>query len=342
MKSLNLHRYFILSIKRTLKKPFILVLLCLLPLITFLFTHANTTEKELYVGVYTDAPSGFSYMLTEKLANRDGIYHFYIVSSAKQLYQDVASGYAECGYIFPAQLLDNLNQGKKKNLVDLITSSSTTMSKITNEIVYSELFEEYSLCILETYLSNDSPLENVTTAEIEALYREYLSNGSTFAFDIIEAYKDYSTLSTNITQHAVTGIIGILILLGGFSGLFQYATDHQNMLYANLPFAQTKMIAFIQILCPLVLFSLTGGLCLFQIGYFTGIGSLIQYLLYILLTLILCLLLYPLLRFRMMLVCLLPLYLLGCLIFTPIFIDISVYLPNLRWIGYLFITNYLL
>lgn len=336
------YRYLILSVKRTLKKPFSILLLCLFPLITFLFLNFGSQETGLYVAVHADAGDGFSQKLVSKLADRNGIYHFYQVDSKELLYQDVASGYAECGYVFPDELLDNLDAGRKKNLVDVVVSTSTTMSKITNEIVYSELFEEYSLCILEDYLTESGTLEGITDSEIESLYRKYLSNGSTFAFDFTGAYQDYHAIRNGMTEHTVTGMIGILILLGGFSGLFQYADDNKQKIYASIPASSKRLLALTQIACPLLLFLLAGGLCLVQIGSFTDTGSILRYLCYGLLVLLVCILLYPFLRFRMILLVILPLYLIGCMIFTPMFIDITLYLPKLAWISRLFITYYLL
>lgn len=328
-------------LKRSLKKPLYILLLLLFPLMTVFFLYSDSEESRLNVALYTQSDNDFSQEIVSKLVSRDGVYHFYSVPSEDALYQDVLSGHAECGYIFPENLLDQLNLGRKKNLVDLIVSSSTTMSKITNEIVYSELFELYSLRILEDYLIHDSLLENPDPEQIESLYQKYLTNGSTFAFDITGAYQDYTSVRKGLTLHMFIGLVGILILLGGLSGLLQYTEDEQKKRHEHVPFSQKKYIAFLQITCPLLLFFIAGAISLAIAGYFTEPSFLLRYLCYGLLTLIFCMLLYPLRRFRMMLLTFLPLYLLGCLIFTPVFIDLSLYLPKLAWISRIFITYYL-
>lgn len=337
-------RYLILSMKRLLKKPVWLVLLLFFPVLTMFFSYTDSRESGLRVALYAQTDEPFSNELIQKLLAREGVCHFYLASSEDRLYRDVLNGHAECGYLFPEDLSSKLDLGKKKNLVELVISSSTTMSKITNEIVYSELFELYSLHILEDYLMNDSLLSEYETpdpATVEALYQKYLVNGSTFAFDIENFYDDYSSIEKGLTAHITIGMTGILILLGGICGLLQYAEDEEKKRHDHVPFSVRKYIACIEIVCPFLLFAITGAVCLGITGYFAQLSHLISYLLYILLAFLFCMLLYPLRHKRMVFLTFLPLYLLGCLILTPIFIDVTVYLPALSWISRFFLTDYL-
>lgn len=328
------------TLKRICKKPLFISLLLLFPLLTVLFLCTGSDENRLCVALYTESENGFSHELTQNLLAREGVYHFYLAKSEDDLYRDVLSGHAECGYIFPEQLLTQLDAGRKKNLVELIVSSNTTMDKITNEVVYSELFALYSFYILDDYLKDNLPAPP-NPQEVNALYNEYLTNGSTFAFDFVGSFDDYTTIKKVITSHMLIGLTGLLILLGSFSGLLQYADDEQKKRHEHVPFAHRKYIAVLQILCPLLLFLCVGAICLAITGYFHSPAQLLHYLGYGLLVFLLCLLLYPLRRFRLALLTMLPVYLLGCLIFTPVFIDISLYLPRLSWISRLFITDYL-
>ncbi len=329
------------TMKRVLKKPLYIVLLLLFPLLTVFFLCSDPKESRLCVALYTESESGFSKEITQELLSREGVYHFYIADSKEVLYQDVISGYAECGYIFPENLREQLDSGRKKNLVDLVVSSTTTMDKITNEIVYSELFELYSLCILEDYLQQESPLPNPDPAQIEALYKEYLTNGSTFAFDFSGAFEDYTSIKNVMTSHMLIGLMGLLILFGGFSGLLQYADDEQKKRHEHVPFSRRKQLAILQILCPFLLFLMAGAICFAMIGYFNTPMQILRYSSYGLLVFLFCIVLYPLRRFRLTLLTVLPIYLLGCLIFTPVFIDINIYLPKLAWLSRIFITYYL-
>lgn len=343
-------RYLFFCLKRTLKKPVNWLLLLLLPVLTviFLLFMGNEKERSLQVAVYTEEETGFSANLRDKLVNREGIIQFYECESEDILYRDVASGRAECGYVLPGSLKEDLNSGRKRNLVDLVVSSTTTLSGLTNEIVYAELFEEYSLIILQDYLQNDSaysalyantPLQSDT--EIANLYRKYMANGSTFAFDFTGAYSDYASVTRGMALHAVTGLVGILLLLGGFSGLFSYAEDEKNNRFSHIPLREKRVISLLCLLCPALVFGAAGALCLTISGYFTEPAMWGRFALYGGSVLLLCLIFRLFLRFRTVLSAVMTLYLLGCLIFTPIFIDITVYFPYLKPFCRLFIVGYL-
>lgn len=343
-------RYLFFCLKRTLKKPVNQLLLLLLPVLTILFLifMENEQERALQVAVYTEEENGFSADLRDKLVNREGIIQFYPCESEEALYLDVASGRAECGYILPGLLEENLNAGRKRNLVDLVVSSSTTLSGLTNEIVYSELFEEYSLIILQDYLQNDSAYRAVyaddplhSDAEIANLYRKYMANGSTFAFDFVGAYSDYSSVTHGLMLHSVTGLVGILVLLGGFSGLFSYAGDEKNSRFSHVPPKEKRILSLLCLFCPVLLFGADGALCLMIGGYFTAPIMWGRFVLYGGLILLLCLVFRLFLRFRTVLSAIMTLYLLGCLIFTPIFIDVTVYLPFLKPFCRFFVVGYL-
>ena len=343
-------RYLLYCFKRTLKKPVNWLLLILLPVLTvlFLLLMDNENERALKVAVYTSEDNGFSSNIVDKLVHRDGIILFYACESEEELYRDVASGRAECGYVLPESLEENLNAGLKRNLVDLVVSSSTTLSGLTNEIVYAELFEEYSLIILQDYLQNDSAYRTLyaddtlqSDVKIANLYRKYMANGSTFAFDFVGSYSNYSSVTRGLMLHSVTGLVGIIVLLGGFSGLFSYVGDEKNSRFSHVPLREKRILSLICLFCPVLIFWTAGALCLLISGYFTASAMWGRYILYGGLILLLCLIFRLFLRFRTVLSAIMTLYLLGCLIFTPIFIDITADLPYLKPFCRLFIIGYL-
>ena len=49
-----------------------------------------------------------------------------------------------------------------------------------------------------------------------------------------------------------------------------------------------------------------------------------------------------LVRRSSVLLCLIPFFLMGSLIFTPVFVDIGRFVPSIRWIGRLFLPYYFL
>lgn len=335
--------YMIINIKRCLKRPAMLFLLLLFPLFSAVFLKfGKDREQMLCVSVYTDGQDSFSAGLVDKLLHREGVVTFVAADSEEALIQSVIAGDSECGYVIPAGLFDSLNEGKKKNLIDVVISSETTMMDVTNEIVYAELFEEYSLSILTDYLLNDQVLDDPDTDEIEALYRQNMADGSTFAFDYAGKYSSYQGVRRGMGVQAMTGLCSILILLSGFLGVLGYADNAEAQIYCNICKNGRKILLLAEILPP-VLITTTAGIAALQIaGALRTPGGLVRLLGYALLVTVFSMLLYALFRKKTVILFLLPFYLLGCFVFTPVFIDITMFVPALKPVCMLFLPYYYL
>lgn len=335
--------YLFFNLKRCLKRPAMLALLLLFPVFAIMYRSLGADhEQDLCVCVYAEQEDSFCEQLAEKLTQRDGVVTFIRTASEEELYHTVMTGDAECGYVFHAGLLDSLNEGKKKDLVDVVISAETTLRDVTDEIVYAELFEEYSLAILTDYLLQDDVLENPPLSEIEALYRENMTNGSTFAFDYTGAYSSYQGIRSGLSIQVLKGLCSILLLLSGFLGLLNYCVSAEAQVYCAVTKTGRKFLLLAELLPPVLLTTFAAIFSLFFTGAISDGRDLLRLFTYALLVLLFCALLYVVLRKRTIILFLLPFYLLGCLIFTPVFVDISTFIPALRPICLLFLPYYYL
>lgn len=335
--------YLLLNLKRCIKRPAMLALLLLFPIFSWMYLSLGADrEQGLLVCVYAEADDPFCEQLVQKLTQRDGVVTFVRSASEEELYHTVVTGDAECGYVFHTGLLDSLNKGNKQDLVDVVISAETTLRDVTDEIVYAELFEEYSLAILTDYLLEDNVLENPSLSEIEALYRENMTNGSTFAFDYTGAYSSYRGIRSGLSIQVLKGLCSILLLLGGFLGLLNYAGSAEAQVYCAVTKTGQKFLLLAEIFPPVLLTTLAAALSLFFTGALRSLTALLSLFGYALLVVLFCLLLYAVLRKKTIILFLLPFYLLGCLIFTPVFVDISTFIPALRPICLFFLPYYYL
>ncbi len=335
--------YFLFTLKRCLKRPAMLFLLLLFPAFSAVFClFDGDRERTLCVSVYTDTQDAFSNRLVDKLVERDGVVTFVRADSEKALTRAVVTGDAECGYVIPAGLFENLNAGNKNDLIDVVISSETTLADVTNEIVYAELFEEYSLSIVTDYLENDSVLADPDPEKIEALYRENMVNGSTFAFDYTGKYSSYHEIRKGLGVQTLTGACSIFILLGGFLGLLSYCASAEAQVYCSLTKKSRALLLSAEIAAPVLLTTLAGTAALGVIGTLRSPGSVLRLLGYGVLVTVFCAALYALLRKKTVILFLMPFYLLGCVVFTPVFVDVTLFVPALRPVCMLFLPYYCL
>lgn len=340
--------FLTLLCKRQLKRPSFLFILLIFPIFTFLFTLTNLEKSSsIRVALYCQEPSEFTTLLMDKLVARNGLIHFYICESKEMLMSDVSKKSAECGYIFYADLLEKLNNGKRKNQIDLIVSPSSTMSKVTNEVVYSELFEEYSLQLLKDYTKTDALLADYDSSSvqlnIETLYRLHMEDGSTFSFEYENSADTYETTSAPFLLEPVKGLIAVLILLSGFSGALNYYNDKESHIFDNALFFQGSSLRILSIAAPVILSTMIGFLCIIFFGSKSSFSqSFLTLLLYALAVIGFSSILTFMVKNKLIFASLIPIILIGSLIFTPVFIDFSTFVPLLKPLRYFFLPFYYL
>lgn len=335
--------YFMMTLKRCCKRPAMLFLLLLFPLFCSAFlVFGGDREQALCVSVYADAQDDFSSRLADKLVQRDGVFTFVRAESESELTHSVIVGDAECGYVIPSGLVESLNEGKKKNLINVVISSESTMMNVVNEIVYAELFEEYSLSILTDYLVNDTVLTDPDLSEIESLYRQNMVNGTTFSFDYTGKYSSYHGIRTGMGVQVLLGLCSILILLSGFLGILRYSGNAEAQVYCSIPKTGRKFLLAAEIFPPVLLTTVMGIACLGIAGIFRTPYDFLRLLAYSLLVVAFCMLLYLIVRKKTVILFLLPFYLLGCFAFTPIFVDVTLFVPALKPLCMLFLPYYYL
>lgn len=342
--------------KRQLKQVSFLGILLLFSIFTLLFAQSSQTEDpRISVALYTpvESENTASFDLVQKLSATNGNFTFYHCDSEEELYTDVSTAKAECGYIFPTDLFEKLDLNKKNNLVDVVVSPSTTMNKIINEVVYAEVFEEYSLHLLTGYLLNESPLSadfpqalspGSLEHEIETLYRSHMTDGSTFSFAYHTKATNLGTDSSEKTSLLLTpirGLIAVFIFLSGFCGATNYYKDSEAHVFDNRTLRVKHSLRLLSISIPVFLSSAAGFLCLVSADLSQGIlPELIALFAYSLLVIVFCTTLSLLVPNTLLFSSLIPIFMLGSLIFTPVFIDVAIFLPALKPVSRLFIPYY--
>lgn len=355
-------RLFFMLLKQYIRKLECLLLLLSLPLLTVLLSHVSKTEERpieaaCYIPSISaemsdsidESGSAANFQADEplvslaaKLNTYDGLYTFRLYDSEQEVYNAVASGCAECGYIFPKDLYENLLDGNLRELITTVASPSTTMLPVINETVYSFVFEDLTLLSLEQYLANDSAVSEeygilYDNAVIEELFQKYMLGDSAFHFEYEGNPKDYRLTASSVLLSPIRGLLSVLMLLSAFTGALSYYRLAENQVFDT--WKVRIGCTSIPVLCtvPVML------LCIRFAGLSSGIGrEIFLLLLYAAGCIVITLFLTLLIKKRVIFTSILPLLILACLVFTPVFIDISVFLPILKPLSYLFLPYYYL
>lgn len=355
-------RLFYLLLKQYIRKPECLLLLLSLPLLTVLLSHLSKTEERpieavCYIPpIAAEIPDGIVESgtdtdfhaaetlasLADKLNTYDGLYTFRLCETEQEVVNAVAAGRAECGYIFPRDLYENLLDGNLRELITTVASPSTTMLPVINETVYSLVFEDLALLSLEQYLANDSAVSEeygvlYDNAVIEELFQKYMLGDSAFHFEYEGNPKDYRLTASSVLLSPIRGLLSVLMLLSALTGALSYYRLAENQVFDT--WKVRIGCTSIPVLCtvPVML------LCIRFAGLSAGFGKEFFFLLlYAAGCIVITLFLTLFIKKRVIFTSILPLLILACLVFTPVFIDISVFLPALKPLSYLFLPYYYL
>ncbi len=349
--------------KRILKNIPFLLLLLLFPLCLFLLSRSFDTAKDsrIPVGLCLSTEDSLAETVCEKLINgTDSLFTFSMVSSEDDLIKQVQSNRLECGYFFQKELGEELDHSHLKNLITVYVSENTTCTGILNELVYANLFEEYSLSLLQESLTKaghlpfteqeaeEFSLPPVTEEDVEEHYRSQLANNSTFRFDIqfVSGTDTFSTGQAGIasaTTPLFRGLASLFLLLCGFLALLTAYQDEKNGLYAKL--YGTKRVLYPRI--AQITYLLPAGIsCLLGLalsGSVTDWGKeLVALLCYLAMLLLFYTVLGTVIRNHTMLCAAFPMILLCTLVFTPVIADLTAFFPWLKTIRYVLPTYYYL
>lgn len=339
--------WFLLSCKRVLKRPFFLLLLLLIPAGMWLFHNEETkgTDK-ISIALCTEGDS-FNERVADELMRSASSFEYYRCGTKEELMDDVMSGRAECGYIFPSGLLKKLENGTHKRAVTVVTAPSTVTAKLASEAVFAGMFRVYGGRLLEGYAGKGEPFQDfqadVAWAELEPLFQEYLENGSTFSFEY--GTEDGSVMKTDTAKAAfpVRGIVAIFVFVMGLAAAVTAGEDEQNGLWKGVRSGRKQIYMAAQVAAPVFLSCLSALVCLYVSGNAVGfLRESATLLLYGIFIAFFSWILLRLLKNPLLLSGLIPFFIILSLVACPIFADLSVFIPVLKELRYLLPPAYYL
>jgi ABC-2 type transport system permease protein len=184
-----------------------------------MFNNVDTKEeKRILVGVYHEEES-LSKLICENLKDKEGYIKFLVYDNKAEMIEAVETKKLECGYIFPIDFKDRLDNYKIKRCITCIESPSTILSSLSDEVVFAGLIGEYGKNIAVDFAKENNIVVGDGTNNSEDIARNYErfnTPGKTFSID----YKYIETDGINsdeikdkTTTYAIHGIESVLILI---------------------------------------------------------------------------------------------------------------------------------
>ena len=345
-------RYLIITwlfIKRLIKNPAFISILIIMPLLVTMFNKVNSKEeKSILVGVYYEKDQ-LSKIICENLKDKKGYIKFLVYDNKDEMTNEVQAKKLECAYIFPSDFKERLDNYKIKKIITCVEAPSTIISSLSDEIVFSEIIREYGKNIAVNFAKEKNILvgngEN-NIKNISKNYERFNTPESTFSIDYkyINENEINSIKTTDKTMtYVIHGIVSTLILISSLLGAVKWFGDEKRGLYSSFNSKEKIIVGFISILVPTMLMALSGIVTIyFSNTYSYMFREVILMMLYVLLVVGFSYLIKLLVKSGTDICAMLPVIIIGTLIFCPVFIDASIFIPFVSWVNKLFPTFYYL
>lgn len=249
---------FWILFKRLFYQKSLWVCLCLVVILSAAAVHMeNSTETSIVAAVY-DA-DGF---MEETLTQYQGLVKFVLCSSEEEVKQMVLRDKAECGYILPAQILEQMAQRKADDSIIVYEDGDAVAARVVDEVLFQKLFHCASLQWFEGYIAEKSGSENMENLEISSVVEEQIAKDKTFAIQIERLGEEQIPPAFPARLLVVSGV-----LLCALQGLAQAGVDWQKKRFYKYNRAVIVLITVVQ---PVVMGMLAGGTALVVTGWIGG------------------------------------------------------------------------
>ncbi len=339
-------------LKRQMKKVSIYIILVIMATVSFLLKYvADNFSVSIEIGIVNADSGEMAKAIEQEMRYKESIIGFRMFEDKEELLQAVRSGEVMGGYIFNAGFSEKLLSGDIIEAVEVLATPTNIIAKITNEVVFSIIMKELSYETLVSDTVDTSLFEKFTLDEIREELRQYyelnLSNGSTFSIKYNKESDELQDKVVNIDTYdyispIIVGILGLLIFVAGLCGTISYYDDRDTGALCLLKENNKQLISVIQIAIPVIISSVISWGLLYGLSLEAdGIYLARKLLVYSFIVILYCFALKTVVKNKHTYIGLIPIFILLCLIFCPIFINISSLVPNTVYISKLLPVYYL-
>lgn len=328
-----------LLFKRQLKNIVFDIFLILLPLCIAAMNHAAADDSSPVVGIYFEENSSFMEEIQDLLLNNSSYVNFEVTTSVEELSQLVLNETYECGYVFGTDLEAKLDSRKFNKTITLITKKNNILSSLSNEIVFSQLFRAYGENIALSYFDEISADDAQSITDI---YNRYLDNGGTYSVEFETLDSAYQDITTTSSVFPLRGLLAVMAYALGSFGALTWIRDNKKGLFATSGTSFVTFSRFLYIFIPTVLFMCSALVSILLSPVSKGLSNEVAAALIYTLIISVWGFILTYINNATVLISLIPLLVTASVIFTPVVLDISMYLPFVKIVRYAFMPYYYL
>ena len=246
-------KWCLLFLKRLYHKPVFLVLLLLIPLLTFGYSSLSREDSGILTVAVAqqDLGDALATRLIADLCQSSQLIRFDLCESPDQARELVTYGKADSAWIFDADLENRIaafvaKPERRNAFVEVIEREESMFLTLTREKLSGFVFTYLSPEFYLQYVRNNLPqLSDKTDAELMAHYDAVSLSDDLFTY----AARESAPKEQNYLLTPVRGLLAIVTMLCGMAAAMFYVEDSRQGLFSRIPM---KNLPAMELLCQLI------------------------------------------------------------------------------------------
>ncbi len=177
-------KWFKIYLRKYIRSPKFLLSIILLLSIAAVYINMDSGDSTMRVGIVNESNGEYSEGLIENLTESDSLFEFTRVDDLNSLRSGLESGDYIIGYKIKDSLDAKFEKGNFNNLIEVYAPDNSLMVNLTNEILYAQLFRQYSFDYMTKMLLDydENIFYNTSVDQLEIKYDKYIDSDYTYKF----------------------------------------------------------------------------------------------------------------------------------------------------------------
>lgn len=323
--------WYLLLNKRLFKKAGFLVILALIPILAFLMASAVEKEDSGFMTVALYFGENDPEMI-ERLNNafdneKSELFFYKICETEKEAIGLAARAEADAAWVFADDLdaeIDSYSRGNPTVLVKVYEAEENSILMLSREKIFSSLYPYISYKMYDSYIDEEIVTDIEITEEMKRdAYEIFGEDKKLINFKFLDT-DEKQTETRNFLISPLSGMFAILILLCGLASTMYFINDEQKGTFNWLLPKKRVAVLWTSNFCAVTIAGIFSTIALILSKNYTNIGAeTLMMLLYILAASSFCTLVGSLIPSQKAFGIILPIVLVACLVFCPIFFELK-------------------
>lgn len=177
-------KWFKIYLRKYIRSPKFLLSIILLLSIAAVYINMDSGDSAMRVGIVNESNGEYSEGLIENLTELGSLFEFTRVDDLNSLRSGLESGNYIIGYKIKDSLDAKFEKGNFNNLIEVYAPDNSLMVNLTNEILYAQLFRQYSFDYMTKMLLDydENIFYNTSVDQLEIKYDKYIDSDYTYKF----------------------------------------------------------------------------------------------------------------------------------------------------------------